>query len=54
MNLVLQCKKKFKGVEMTQSKLTPDELAMLDKYVEYGLQNYFETITAKKVRKAIN
>ena len=30
MNLVLQCKKKFKGVEMTQSKLTPDELAMLD------------------------
>jgi|GEM_PF-1675050 len=39
---------------MTQSKLTPDELAMLDEYVEYGLQNYFETITAKKVRKAIN
>lgn len=36
---------------MTQEnkvELTPDELAMLDKYVEYGLQNYFETITAKK------
>ena len=42
---------------MTQENkmgLTPDELAMLDRYVEFGLQNYFETITSKKVREAIN
>ena len=34
--------------------LTPDELAMLDRYVEFGLQNYFETITSEKVRKAMD
>ena len=34
--------------------LTPDELAMLDRYVEFGLQNYFETITSEKVLEAIN
>lgn len=38
---------------MTQNKLTPDELAMLDEYIEYGEQNSFEYIAVQKVYEAL-